>query len=139
MGADMLVIVVPIALDMDNNDLEPALLKAVDALTEIPPGTAEYYEQFTGEETPESEALGRQDDLDKVKQDFKDTITAFFGCRGNREVTSVAHKGEELYITGGMSWGDSPTDAYDSFSKFVVLPNAILRLTGAEWFQGTQK
>ena len=40
----------------------------------------------------------------------------------NREtatITTYSKKGEryELNVTGGMSWGDSPTDVYDAFNR----------------------
>ena len=40
----------------------------------------------------------------------------------NRETTTITtynDKGEryELNVTGGMTWGDSPTDAYDAFNR----------------------
>ena len=49
-----------------------------------------------------------------------DIETACSVC--NREtstITTYNDKGEryELNVTGGMSWGDSPTDAYDAFNR----------------------
>ena len=39
--------------------------------------------------------------------------------RETTTITSYNDKGEryELNVTGGMSWGDSPTDAYDAFNR----------------------
>ena len=39
--------------------------------------------------------------------------------RETTTITAYNDKGEryELNVTGGMSWGDSPTDAYDAFNR----------------------
>ena len=44
--------------------------------------------------------------------------------RGSREVSYLSLSGMdyEVMITGGMSWGDSPTDAFDSFCLLEELP-----------------
>jgi len=46
----------------------------------------------------------------------------------NRETTTITtynDKGEryELNVTGGMTWGDSPTDAYDVFNRASFFEN----------------
>ena len=46
----------------------------------------------------------------------------------NRETTTITtynDKGEryELNVTGGMTWGDSPTDAYDAFNRASFFEN----------------
>ena len=51
---------------------------------------------------------------------LEDIETACSVC--NREtstLTTYNDKGEkyELNVTGGMSWGESPTDAYDTFNR----------------------
>ena len=51
---------------------------------------------------------------------LEDIETACSVCsRGTSTMTTYNEKGEkyELNITGGMSWGDSPTDAYDAFER----------------------
>ena len=46
----------------------------------------------------------------------------------NREtatITTYSKKGEryELNVTGGMTWGDSPTDVYDAFNRAAFFEN----------------
>ncbi len=132
----MLVVVIPIADSMDNDDLEAKLIKAVDALEEIPAGTLDFYSYSTGEgNVPQPSAAGRADDLSQVKEDFRRAIHEFFEIKDCRQITSFSYKGETFYITGGMSWGDSPTDAYDTLVHFGMLPFEVLSVTGAEMFQ----
>lgn len=37
---------------------------------------------------------------------------------GNREVGMIELKDVDIMLTGGLSWGDSPTDMYDVFNLF---------------------
>ena len=55
--------------------------------------------------------------LEELLQDIE---TACSVCsRETTTITTYNDKGEryELNVTGGMSWGDSPTDAYDAFNR----------------------
>ena len=64
---------------------------------------------------------GLDGDEDCSLEDLLDSIeTACCVC--NREtstITTYNNKGEryELNVTGGMSWGDGPTEAYDAFNR----------------------
>lgn len=51
------------------------------------------------------------------------------GWKGDsRECAFAEHKGDRLMITGGMSWGDDPTD---TFSSLCFLENAnLLKMIG---------
>ena len=51
---------------------------------------------------------------------LEDIETACSTCsRETSTITTYNDKGEkyELNVTGGMSWGDSPTEAYDAFNR----------------------
>ena len=51
---------------------------------------------------------------------LEDIETACSVCsRETSTITTYNDKGEkyELNVTGGMSWGDSPTEAYDAFNR----------------------
>lgn len=61
---------------------------------------------------------------------FKKDIDEAFSCIGCRDVTEIYHKGEIMFITGGMSWGDAPSESYDSFLKLANLPTKVLRAGG---------
>lgn len=62
-----------------------------------------------------------ESDLDCGDPDHDAMLAAFvyyasgeFSC--NREVGELALGGAIYYLTGGMSWGDSPTDTYDELN-----------------------
>jgi hypothetical protein len=42
----------------------------------------------------------------------------------------VAKETRRMCITGGMSWGYAPTDAFSVFSKIVDMPNSLLERIG---------
>lgn len=50
-------------------------------------------------------------------EDIENSCTTV--SRETTTITTYNEKGEkyELNVTGGMSWGDSPTEAYDSFNR----------------------
>jgi len=126
----MIAVVIPIRDDLDNNELQQKLISAVKALKSIPDDISEFYEQ-TCSEIPEK--------LRTVKSDLIEAINEFFQWRYGRQATNFSYKGETFYITGGLSWGGSPTDAFDVFVKFGAMPIEILRITGAKMFTGVEK
>ena len=74
-------------------------------------------------------ALLERDDVDEVSNAaLLDTVlAAIYRVRasdGSREVSYLSLSGMdyEVMITGGMSWGDSPTDAFDCFCILEELP-----------------
>ena len=50
-------------------------------------------------------------------EDIENSCTTI--SRETTTITTYNDKGEkyELNVTGGMSWGDSPTDVYDAFNR----------------------
>lgn len=61
--------------------------------------------------------------LEQLLQDIESSCSTV-----NREtatITTYSKKGEryELNVTGGMTWGDSPTDAYDAFNRASFFEN----------------
>jgi len=55
--------------------------------------------------------------LEKLIEDIESSCSTV--SRETTTITTHNNKGEkyELNVTGGMSWGDSPTDAYDAFNR----------------------
>ena len=55
--------------------------------------------------------------LEKLIEDIESSCSTV--SRETTTITTHNDKGEkyELNVTGGMSWGDSPTDAYDAFNR----------------------
>lgn len=66
------------------------------------------------------------DDGDDPKTTAKKTVEEVFASLEYRDVTTWYYKNVVFYLTGGMSWGDSPTDTYDCFMKFSLLPDKVL-------------
>lgn len=68
----------------------------------------------------------------RAKKAFKELIgKTLVACKNyHRDVSRIEHKGEVLFITGGMSYGDSPTDSYIDFENFLDLPDNILKAGG---------
>ena len=60
------------------------------------------------------------EDAYNLEELLEDIETACSVCsRETSTITTYNDKGEkyELNVTGGMSWGDSPTEAYDAFNR----------------------
>ena len=55
--------------------------------------------------------------LEQLLEDIESSCSTV--SRETTTITAYNDKGEryELNVTGGMSWGDSPTDAYDAFNR----------------------
>ena len=119
MGADLCIEYAVFDENTNFEEKEKELLQAVNDLTV---DDLQYIRDFY------SELSGEEDEvvLDDAKTDFMDYIKEFFvGInKGYRDITWITHKGETLFITGGMSWGDDPTDSYNTFRRF----NLILEL-----------
>lgn len=45
----------------------------------------------------------------------------------SREVSVMSMPHADFYITGGMSWGDPPTDAYDDFKLLSDVEDLLLK------------
>ena len=63
---------------------------------------------------------GLDDEDYSLEELLQDIETACSTCsRETSTITTYNDKGEkyELNVTGGMSWGDSPTEAYDAFNR----------------------
>lgn len=58
-----------------------------------------------------------EDEFGHTKEDVLSAVDSYadsFDC--HREVGTMTIRGAAYYITGGMTWGDSPTEAYDELS-----------------------
>lgn len=125
MGADLVLAYIVVKKGTDLKKSKTAMLNAVKRLGEKDINSFDgYYEQAYGDVPP--------DDIKKIKKDvievIKDVFTAITELY--RDVTFINHKGETIYISGGMSWGDNPTESYTSFAKFNDLPDKLLKAGG---------
>lgn len=57
-----------------------------------------------------------------------DTIKDTFETLDNRECSCLVFKGYHIHLTGGMSYGDAPTDAFDTFNRFNSMPLSLHKL-----------
>ena len=66
--------------------------------------------------------------LEELLQDIESSCSTV--SRETTTITTYSDKGEryELNVTGGMTWGDSPTDAYDAFNRAAFF-ESVLPLT----------
>ena len=72
-------------------------------------------------ETDEFQEWYGLDDEDYSLEELLEDIESSCSVVGSQTTTITTYndKGEkyELNVTGGMSWGDSPTDVYDAFNR----------------------
>ena len=90
MGADFLLTVVPVC------ELTPERIAALKAKLD---------EAFKDEE---------EDDYGNTKESIADSLDEYINCDfgSSREVGTLGIRGVTYLVTGGMSWGDEPTEAY---------------------------
>lgn len=65
---------------------------------------------------------------DKMKEVVDEVIDNLY----LRDMGTIEFKGYKLFISGGMSWGDEPTQSYKSLNDFNLLPQDILKEAGIE-------
>ena len=63
----------------------------------------------------------------RAKEIMKEVVNGFFRSRGFRDMGSFNFKGYQIYLSGGLSYGDNPTDDYETINKLLLLPNIILK------------
>jgi len=112
MGADFIVAMAPMRKTQDE---AIAKLKAMDA--EVLFGIlSDYYGREFIEDTDEQEYAA-------AVAFVTAKIDEVYGCykHGSRETNVHKIDGTDWLITGGMSYGDYPTDAYESVSVIALL------------------
>lgn len=62
---------------------------------------------------------------ERAKEIMKRIVEEFFECLNYRDIGSFEFKGSRIYLSGGMSWGDSPSDSSDVIDKMNNLPLKI--------------
>jgi len=63
--------------------------------------------------------------LDKIKDELKGIIDTGVDVADCRQSTWIEHKGDRIYMTGGLSWGDGATSIYDDFHMFAMLKSYL--------------
>jgi hypothetical protein len=101
------------------------ILKAIN--TALREDLEEYYDNNCEDL---SEDQGLRPSVEDMKQYHKKIVNDLFECLENRDVSYFEHKGDRIYLTGGMSSGDEPTDASEKFNKFNCMSDTILSKAG---------
>ena len=123
MGADLIVACFGIKKEQNLRQIKEKMMKIVDELNKE--DFADYYYSIYGDDV-------KNIDLNEARKEAKGVIERTFESLDYRDVTSIEHKGDIIYLSGGMSWGDSPTDSYDLFQKFSSLPDKLLKAGNIE-------
>jgi len=119
MGADMLLAGFAVSHEFAEGTLEYREQRKKTMLEEL--------EKVSVAELVElGDYMGDSEDLPNLKTIAKEAIEEAFGNLDSRDVT-IWYCDDKLafFLTGGMSWGDSPTDSYDAFQKVSLLPDKI--------------
>lgn len=90
----------------------------------------EYVKSLSLQELDRLELTIPLDDLsgEELREGIINIINRFFYSIQSRQVTQIGYThGPGIILTGGVSWGDPPSDAYDDLSDFYILPENILR------------
>ena len=108
MGADLIVAICEMKLTKDeaikkaNKLADEELVGLIQTLDEWGVGL------YVGtEEVPEK---------DEIVKYLHDQIDVVYSYMDRRDCVPLHIEGKVFALTGGMSWGDTPTDAYDAFS-----------------------
>jgi hypothetical protein len=157
MGADFDFEYVAIEMGRDNEEIKRSMLQAVDEFV-IPELNGNLKEKVLNDLSDEpSEELEEFSDLwenilgkdlnennfpvenyteevlseDEIKNILRKIVNDFFECvECYNDIGEIEHKGEIIYISGGMSYGDSPTDSMKVLEKFNYLPTKIKEAGG---------
>ncbi len=106
MGADFALATFPY-FDMTDDRRE----RFRELIVNLPASETDEFQEWYGLDGDEDCSL--EDLLDDIESSCS-TVS-----RETTTITAYNDKGEryELNVTGGMSWGDPPTDAYDAFNR----------------------
>lgn len=107
MGADMLVT----ALVIDR-DRQPDFAGARLAIDAIRPSDVEVPDEFWDED-PDSDV-----GLEAIRYQLRDSLTELEAAlQQSRELAWFELRGATVYLTGGLSTGDTPTELFESFTR----------------------
>jgi hypothetical protein len=135
MGADMLIACV--ILKKDAAPDKDAMLKALHKckLEDLD----EFWERCTGNsikdeledvERTQSSDLEEEEKKTEIFSKAEYYIKEVCDALGWRDVATISHKGDYIYVAGGMSYGDEPEGAYTTFDRFTCLPLKVTKAGG---------
>ena len=108
MGADLIVAICEMKLTKDE-----AIKKAGKIIEDDLAGLVETLEHWgVGPWVSPDELPTKNEALEYLSEQ----IELVYSYMNRRDCTPLYIDGKTFALTGGMSWGDTPTDAYDAFS-----------------------
>ena len=112
MGADFTLATFPY-FDMTDDRRE----RFRELIVNLPASETDEFQEWYGLDDEESY------NLEKLLEDIESSCSVV--GRETTTITTYNDKGEryELNVTGGMTWGDPPTDAYDAFNRASFFEN----------------
>ena len=131
MGADMILSTVSFYGTKTDDERKKILLNKITKLTMQDLNRDDYANILEAWE--DRGMLEEEHALKEYKEFLRDLITAFFTMLHYRDVTVLHMGGFKMYATGGNSWGDSPTESYDTFYMMELLPESLLSLGEIGW------
>ena len=122
MGADLIQSSIVIKKGQNMNATCQRMLKALKKMKKSDcQKFDDYYDQMSGDLAPAS--------IQQIRKEVARTIK--YVCNAikqeYRDVTWMEHKGDMIYTSGGLSWGDAPTDSYTYFALMNALPKELLK------------
>lgn len=122
LGADLCIFILEIDLGKDPD--WDAGYEMLDSLTDTTPVSMTRLGRV---HNPENDA---DYDVDEVRHALDMIRDVWYGDAYRRDLHHVRLKYTEALVTGGMSWGDAPTDAFDDIS--LLIDFGIARAMGFE-------
>lgn len=125
MGADMITTGITYAGNWPKKTDKKKMLSTLKKMRIEENDWTFFYDQ-TGDEIP---FLENEETIDEkqIREDVKKTIKEFFDRIDCGEIMSINIHDMTFIMTGGMSWGDDPTDSFSTIEKFSRLPNELLK------------
>jgi hypothetical protein len=112
----------------EQNQLNERKDKLIKIIKEATPRQVDEYFENKGD----SEVTGKDLTLVGKRNVIIKVIEDFFDCLNSREVGSFQLDGNRIYVSGGMSWGDPPTDSMDLIYDLFHLSSEILNRVDIE-------
>ena len=114
MGADFLFQILPLAKLDDERKAE--LHKLFESLTEQ--DIADLRDSVFRDDGTREELIAEMDDQ----------VLQYDQCRDHRDCGTLYLEGRWFILSGGMSWGDDPTDSYRTLEVLATIPGVWQQL-----------
>lgn len=126
MGADMLLSTIHFHEGANLDEIEKKMLELIPTFTD-----EELFKHY--DEVEESHGfVAVPKEADSIRKYMAQIVTDTFESLYYRDVNDISFKGWVIYVTGGMSWGDDPTESFSIFDAFNNLPERLGNLQEIE-------